>query len=60
MEIVVAFLIAALTGLGTYAGWITRRYIGHLEDENTMLRKRAERGTALAEKGAAVAEKTAG
>lgn len=52
-----AFLIAALTGVGSFAAWMTKRYIAHLETENTKLSEQAHRGTELAEKGADVAER---
>lgn len=50
MDPVVAFLIAAVTGVSAYAGWVTRQYIGHLLSDLAYSRKTSQRGTELAEK----------
>lgn len=59
MDPFVLWLTVALGGLASYAVWITKRYITHLETENDRNWRLAERGTMLAEQGAVVAEKTA-
>lgn len=59
MDPLVAFLVAALTGVGGYSAAITYRYIKHLERENAALMKQADRGTRLGERGAIVAERAA-
>jgi hypothetical protein len=50
------FLITALTALGGFTAWITRRYISHLESDLFRSRKTAHRGTEIAEKAVTVAE----
>lgn len=59
MDPVVAFLIAAVSGLGAYAGWVTRAYISHLLSDLAYSRKSAHRGTELAERGTRIAEQKA-
>ncbi len=54
-----AFLIAALTGLGAYAAWVTKAYIAHLLSDIASLTQSAKRGTEQAEKGAELAERKA-
>lgn len=50
------FLIAALTGISGYAGWVTKQYIAHLLSDIVDERKSNELSLALAEKGADAAE----
>lgn len=59
MEPTTVFLIAALTGLGTFCGWLVKWAFAHLESDLAYSRKTSERGTATAEKAVTVAERTA-
>jgi hypothetical protein len=52
------FLIAALTGLGAYAAWVTKAYIAHLLADIAGLNQAAHRGTAQAEKAVDRAEQS--
>lgn len=54
------FLIAALTGVGAFAGWLVRWAFAHLESDLAYTRSTAQRGTETAEKAAAaLADKAA-
>lgn len=54
------FLIAALTGVGAFAGWLVRWAFAHLESDLEYTRKTALRGTETSERAAtALADKAA-
>lgn len=60
MDPFVLWLTVALAGMGTFAGWLVKWIIAHLESDLAYTRRSADRGAGLAEKGATAAEQKAG
>lgn len=56
MDPFVVYLTVVIGGLGSYALYITKRYISHLEDDLLQSRKVGTRAVAKAKEATSVAE----